>query len=467
MRQAPSDERLVWRVSRAAGAVALLTMLALPLGFFLLAYERHVELLEQITLVKAEDIAVLASENPDLWKYQTQRMEDLLERHKGFRERQMQTVTDAAGHVLARVGKAPQPPLLHCSHPIYESGQSVGHVEVIHSLRSEVDGTLLAAVLGLMLGGGAYATLRILPLRALRRVTRDLLGQQQRFVAAVESAMDGYALLDTRGRLLEVNEALCGLSGYSRKELLGLAISDLQVEPSATEFVARVTAIRHGRLEARWKRRDGSIVDVEVTATYRPPATEEGDGEAYCFVRDITQRKASDALIWRQANFDMLTQLPNRSMFYDRLAQEIKKAHRANLQLALLFIDLDHFKEVNDTLGHDLGDLLLADAARRISACVRETDTVARLGGDEYTVLLAGIEEGETGTVERIARKILEQLDAPFHLRNETAHVTASIGITFYPGDAITIEELFKHADRAMYVAKNRGRNSYSYFTPG
>ena len=193
----------------------------------------------------------------------------------------------------------------------------------------------------------------------------------------------------------------------------------------------------------------------------------QGNAEIFCFFRDITQKRASEELIWKQANFDMLTQLPNRNMLNDRLAQEIKKAHRADLQLALLFIDLDHFKAVNDTLGHAMGDLLLVEAGQRISACVRETDTVARLGGDEFTVILAGINEGEIGTVERIARHVLEQLSMPFSLQNQKAQLSASIGITYYPGDASTIQELFKKADQAMYAAKNQGRNRYCYFTPG
>ena len=179
---------------------------------------------------------------------------------------------------------------------------------------------------------------------------------------------------------------------------------------------------------------------------------------------DITKKKQSEELIWKHANFDMLTHLPNRRMFRDRLEQELLKSQRARLSLALLFIDLDQFKEVNDTLGHDMGDMLLKEAARRITECVRTSDTVARLGGDEFTVVLS--ELPDNSHVERIAQDIIARLAEPFQLRDELVYISASVGITMYPDDADNLEQLLKNADQAMYVAKNQGRNRYSYFTP-
>jgi diguanylate cyclase (GGDEF)-like protein len=179
--------------------------------------------------------------------------------------------------------------------------------------------------------------------------------------------------------------------------------------------------------------------------------------------QDITEKKRSEETIWQQANFDPLTGLPNRRMFQDRLEHEIRKSHREGLPLALMFIDLDKFKEVNDTLGHDKGDILLVEAARRIAACVRESDTVARLGGDEFTVILSVVED--TNSIERIAQAIIDTLVAPFPLGEETAFVSASIGITLYPNDANNLEMLMSNADQAMYASKSAGRNRFSYFT--
>jgi diguanylate cyclase (GGDEF)-like protein len=180
-------------------------------------------------------------------------------------------------------------------------------------------------------------------------------------------------------------------------------------------------------------------------------------------VRDISDKKHSAELIWKQANFDLLTGLPNRYMFQDRLAQEIKKAHRGGTMLGLLFIDLDHFKEVNDTLGHETGDALLIAVAQRISACVRESDTVARMGGDEFTVILPMLPDAQTAEVA--AQTIITRLGEAFTIRGEPIVLSASVGMTFFPSDAKTVDGLLKNADQALYVAKRLGRNRTAYFT--
>ncbi len=179
---------------------------------------------------------------------------------------------------------------------------------------------------------------------------------------------------------------------------------------------------------------------------------------------DLTERKQAEETIQRQANYDALTQLPNRRLFRDRLEQTIRSSKRDRSPFVLMLIDLDHFKEVNDTMGHDAGDFLLVDAAQRIQHCMRESDTVARMGGDEFVVILPDIDD--TASIERIALTIIEKLAAPFLLGEEKAFISASIGITLYPNDAGSMETLLKNADQAMYVAKNLGRNRFSYFTP-
>lgn len=178
---------------------------------------------------------------------------------------------------------------------------------------------------------------------------------------------------------------------------------------------------------------------------------------------NIAEIKRAEAIIWKQANFDKLTDLPNRQMFHDRLEQSIKKSRRTNTKTCLLFLDLDRFKEINDTLGHAMGDELLKEAARRLNGCVRQSDTVARLGGDEFTVLIDDIHEGRD--VERVIRKILQQLSEPFLLGMETVFISTSIGVTFYPDDATEAEVLLNNADQAMYAAKAEGRNRSCYFT--
>lgn len=175
------------------------------------------------------------------------------------------------------------------------------------------------------------------------------------------------------------------------------------------------------------------------------------------------QDKLSQERIWHQANFDYLTSLPNRMMFHSRLQEEIKKSARTNLPLGLLFIDLDNFKQINDQLGHPVGDDLIIQVAKRISGCVRAIDTTARIGGDEFTVIMSDL--SDINSLENTSRKILQRLEEPFHIHPHDIFVTASIGITVYPDDSQNIEELIQFADQAMYEAKRLGRNRYHFFT--
>ena len=179
---------------------------------------------------------------------------------------------------------------------------------------------------------------------------------------------------------------------------------------------------------------------------------------------DITERKASEAQIWLQANFDQLTGLPNRRMLRTRLEDALSRSQSHDAKLAVVFVDLDHFKEVNDTLGHEAGDLLLVEAAKRIQKCLGGTDTVARMGGDEFTLVINHVTD--PAALEIQLQGILDQIARAFPIRTEQVFVSASLGVALYPDDADSVEDLFKHADQALYVAKGAGRNRYSFFTP-
>ena len=215
------------------------------------------------------------------------------------------------------------------------------------------------------------------------------------------------------------------------------------------------------RMEWRHRRPNGTEFDAEWVLTVVQMAQENFFLLSF---RDITEKKQSAQLIWHQANHDSLTGLSNRHYFLDRLSLELRKATRHNRSLALLLIDLDHFKEVNDSLGHVVGDMLLIEVARRLQVCVRDSDTVARLGGDEFMIMISEMEELDG--LDRICQQVLLGLTAPFYLHGKVAYVSASIGITVYPDDGIAAEALQNHADQAMYAAKRLGRNRYCYFTP-
>lgn len=179
---------------------------------------------------------------------------------------------------------------------------------------------------------------------------------------------------------------------------------------------------------------------------------------------DISDRKTLENQLLQQAHYDQVTGLPNRLLFLDKFDKLIKNAQRQYQPVTLMYLDLDHFKEVNDTLGHDMGDMLLKHVAERLMKCVRADDIVARLGGDEFTVILNNVNRQIT---ERIAQNILAKLSQPFSLDEEVVYVSASIGISVYPENAAEVDALLKNADQAMYFAKQNGRNRYCYFKDG
>jgi len=281
-----------------------------------------------------------------------------------------------------------------------------------------------------------------------------------------QHSSEAMAIADADNIIVSVNPAFTQTTGYEPDEVIGqdpkLLKSGRHNQAFYEAMWQEIKATGHWQGEIWNRHKNGAAYAAYLTIN----TIFDADGlvsRRVALFSDITQKKESEELIWRHANFDALTQLPNRRMLLDRLKQAIKTSHRTGMSLALLFLDLDEFKDVNDTLGHDMGDILLKEAAQRMCSCVRGTDTVARLGGDEFTIVLC--ELADTGSVERVAQEILQKLAAPFLLGAEVAYISASIGITLYPTDATEIEDLFRNADQAMYATKALGRNRYSYFT--
>lgn len=291
--------------------------------------------------------------------------------------------------------------------------------------------------------------------------------EELRLAALVyKNSHEAMAVTDEQGMIISVNPAFIELTGYSQEEIIGKTHQILKSghhdKAFYDDFYHTLNSAGHWQGEIWNRHKNGEVYIERVTIT----AIYNADGSVHGHVSlssDITEKKESEELVWQHANFDTLTGLPNRRMFRDHLEWEIKKVKRSETSLVLMFLDLDRFKEINDSLGHDKGDSLLKQAAQRISACVRKIDMVARLGGDEFTVILSEVKDPVS--VERISQDILESLAEPFQLEGGNVHVSASIGITFYPKDAIKVDDLLRSADHAMYAAKNQGRNRSCYFT--
>ena len=320
------------------------------------------------------------------------------------------------------------------------------------------------------------------------RATETIRLQADQYATMLATTSDGFWLLDRNGRFLTVNDAYCRMTGYSREELLRLGIEDIEAVESAkaTEHhMATLVETGFDRFESQHRRKDGAVIDVEGSVSLW-----RATGQCLCFARDITNRKRTEEHIARMARYDSLTGLANRRVFVDALEQAIARARRGATSFAVLYLDLDHFKDINDTLGHPIGDALLVRVAERLRANVREVDMVARFGGDEFAIILNDIAEpADAGVVsERIlgaiggptliqaeaatvaadvADKIVRAVTEPITIEANRIHSGASVGIALYGPGSSDAETMLSHADVALYQAKVEQRGTYRFFTDG
>lgn len=287
-------------------------------------------------------------------------------------------------------------------------------------------------------------------------------------LASLEAVGNGLMITDREARIEWVNSAFERISGYTRAELLGRKPSEM-LKSGAQDDAHYATLWEtilsgqtwHGEMINR--RKDGRLHNEEITIS----PVNDANGQISNFVsvmQDISERKKAEERIRHLAQYDALTDLPNRSLFSDRLHQALALAKRDNKRFALIYLDLDRFKPINDTLGHDVGDLLLKEAAARMQIDMRQSDTVARMGGDEFVVLLPEIETIADAQV--VAEKIRCALNQPFLIKEHTLFISSSSGIAIYPDHGTNDIELSKNADSAMYQAKAHGRNRVELFNP-
>lgn len=290
-----------------------------------------------------------------------------------------------------------------------------------------------------------------------------------RYRQIFEHASEGMFQSSREGRYLAANLALARMYGYESPEQLIADLSDIQhrlyVDESRREAFCRLME-QDGKVshfESEVLRRDGKRIWISESAR----VVKSPSGQFICYegtVQDITERRSYEARLERQANHDQLTGLPNRSLLFDRLGQAMRRADRQGDTVAVVFIDLDNFKFINDALGHAAGDALLVELSRRLSRQLRSFDTVARQGGDEFVLVLN--DHAGVATVTSLLDRVMELIGKPLELGGRTLQVGASMGVSLYPQDGGDVDTLLKHADAAMYAAKDRGRNNVQFFTP-
>lgn len=295
----------------------------------------------------------------------------------------------------------------------------------------------------------------------------------KRYQTIIQTSFDGYWLVDLKGQLIDANDAAAKMLGYPREALLRLSLENIDVIDTTDDVRARIERmLKSGgeRFDTKHRKQSGEIIDVEVSNSLLP------DRSAFVvFVHDITQRKQMEEQVRQLAFYDILTQLPNRRLLHDRLLLALATSKRKGVHGALLFLDLDNFKPLNDTHGHEVGDLLLIETARRLQSCVRAIDTVSRFGGDEFVVVISELEPALDKSVEQarnIAEKIRVALSETYVLMRtgpeQSAapiehHCSVSIGVEMFFDHVENPAELMKRADTAMYRAKDAGRNQIQF----
>ncbi|MFO1372186.1 MAG: EAL domain-containing protein [Candidatus Competibacteraceae bacterium] len=298
-----------------------------------------------------------------------------------------------------------------------------------------------------------------------KRAERDL----QLTHAAINKSKTCFYWLSPQGQVIYVNDYACASLGYTRDELIGLYIWDFDPDfPREAQPLAWEALKKHGSttIESRHRRKDGGTFPIEATTNYISFNDEE---YTFTFVQDISERKATEEKIRSLAFFDPLTKLPNRRLLMDRLKHALAASARSRTYGAVLFIDLDNFKNLNDTKGHDVGDLLLLDVAERLKLTTREEDTAARLGGDEFVMMLPALSDNReyaASLASAVANRVLDVLHRPCLLRGHEHNTSCSIGISLFHGQHDQVEDLLSWADTAMYEAKKAGRNTFRFFDP-
>jgi diguanylate cyclase (GGDEF)-like protein/PAS domain S-box-containing protein len=288
--------------------------------------------------------------------------------------------------------------------------------------------------------------------------------REERYRRLVELSPDGIAIIES-GEVAFINPAGLAIFGAgSLDELKQRSLVELVDSSCRDLFLSQLSLLQDSGVKVPWMEQSftrctGAIISVEVSGI---PFLLEGRRAAQIIFRDITERKLAKERLEQMAHHDLLTGLPNRAFFFDRLNCLLEHARRYKDRFALLYLDLDGFKKVNDEMGHDAGDDLLKEMASRLEQCLRKADSVARLGGDEFIVLLSKVNERHDPTI--VAKKIIAAGEAPFAIGGKICHVGVSVGIAVFPEDGDNVDILVKKADTAMYQAKGAGKSTYRYF---
>jgi len=451
----------------AAWSISLLIGVIPPAAYFLISYEHLRSELKFRSELIASTVTGRIEANPELWRHEESRLSELLERSTKGPAPETERILDISGSLVATNKKNVPIPTASYGRNIYDAGTLVGRIEVSRSLRPLLCKTLLVAVCSTTIAAILFLVLRTLPLRIITKAFQALEESEKKYRSLYETMKEGMALhrvdFDENDvfytlTVIDANPSCLAMFGNNRQKVIG-SNSFALFGATFREFLSELLQVlEHG---------DTISFELSLPGTdkfYNVQAFSPDKGLIATLFEDITERRKTEQHIQKMAYFDNLTGLPNRALFLDRLSQGMVRANREKTNLAVLFLDLDRFKSINDTLGHAVGDQLLIEVTQRLNRHIRSSDTLARLGGDEFVVVATNLVDKLDASY--IAQNLIDSIQSPFQIMGHELHVTTSIGIALFPDDGDTTEILIKHADVAMYSSKESGRNAFNFFSP-
>lgn len=435
--------------------LALFLALVPPAIYFAMSYSHMLGALEAEGEINARLVRGLVIANPSLWQFEDVRLSELLQRRSRKGTKEVRRLYNLKHEIIAESADPLVPPLVFRTFEIQDAGRTVAVIEIGRSLAPTVSKTLGLLGLGVLLALVAFQRLRTLPLHALDEAQRELKESEEKYRSLYVSLKEGVALYRAVPReggrtellLSDLNPACEVLFGFTRSDI-GTPIAELLGGVFAP-YVGRITGALKNDGAVSLELEQG-VMDRHINLT----AFRVGAERVATILEDVTQQKRSAEQLERLAFYDGLTGLFNRSMLLERLDHVLAVAQRERASVAILFIDLDRFKVINDTLGHQSGDLILIEVSRRLQRSVRKRDTLARLGGDEFVAACTFDKEESAGY---IAKNLLNCITGIYEVGGREVYLGGSIGIAVFPEDGDQAEVLLKNADIAMYNVKNRG----------
>lgn len=462
-----SDHSLQKLTLILASCISAFIAVLAPTAFFLLSYQGLKSTLVSQTMLSATSVNVIIRNSPKMWHFEALRLSELLEQPAHDNVTQRVKIVAGDGEVLAdNKTVLPAPEVAHHLE-LFDAGAVVGYIEVSRTLRPIILSTAFITLLSVIASIVTFILFRRLPLRAIKKAFATLEENEKRYRSLYETMKEGMALhrvgYDSSGvfstlTVINTNPSFQTMFGNGLEEIVGRNSFELFGATFHEYILERLMILEQG---------DTISFELQLPGNgnyYDIQAFSPEEGVIATLLEDVTESRKSEQQIEKMAYFDDLTGLPNRALFYDRMNQAIAHAGREKTTLAVFFLDLDHFKNINDSLGHSTGDQLLIECAQRLGRHIRTTDTLARLGGDEFVVVAQGLSEQLNATY--VAQKLIDSLQYPFDINGKELHISTSIGIALFPEDGTDTETLIRHADMAMYSSKESGRNTFNFFSP-